>query len=414
MPQILVAHVAEGMILAEDLLSPQGRLLFPRGVTLEERHIRACKTWGVCEVTVESITIAQVEKEPPQEIPPELLLLAGGLCEEFFALNNTRHQAVREAMRIYHSRAAQSLLDSKQHGLAVNARKNQPPYNPVSDLPPGLDDITNLNLKMASTPDVFNRILQALNDPYSSATYMANILGKDIALSTRILRVVNSAYYGCPKKVDTLTRAITIIGISKILNLAVGISVVSMFEDFEDDEMNMSNFWRHSLGCGIIARILAIRSGKQNEERYFVAGLIHDIGRLVMLQNFSGVARKAILQSRRTVEALQHTERNIWGYTHADVADRLFDKWEFPDFFKVCIAHHHSPGGVGYDDDACLLHAADFWCHALGIGISGPSLAPPLDTTAWEQLKISKGTMSSLLGQIDSQVDDAMRAFLGN
>ncbi len=414
MAQVPVSQVAEGMILAEDLLSPQGRLLFPRGVTLEERHIRACKTWGVYEVTVESIPNPQVEKEPPQEIPPELLLKAAGLCEEFFALNNTHHQAVREAMRIYHGRAARCLLANKDHALAVNARKNLPPLRPVSDLPPSLDDITRLKMKMASTPDVFNRILQALNDPYSSASYMADVLGKDIALSTRILRVVNSAYYGSPKKVDTLTRAITIIGISKILTLAMGIAVISMFEGFEDDEMNMSNFWRHSIGCGIIARMLAIRSGKQNEERYFVAGLLHDLGRLVMLQNFSGVARKVLLQSRHTVESLHHFERNVWGYTHADVAERLFGKWEFPEFFKVCIAHHHSPGSVGYDDNASLLHAADFWSHALGLGISGSSLMPPLDTTAWEHLKISKGTMSSLVSQIDSQVDDAMRAFLGN
>jgi HD-like signal output (HDOD) protein len=401
------------MVLAEDLVSPQGRLLFCRGVTLEEKHIRACKVWGIAEVAIEGVT-PPPEEVTPKVIPPELLHQASELCLEFFALNNVRHPVVREAMKIYRDRAALCLLDDRQRALAVIARKSPPPVSTEPAPVPSLDDLAKLNMKMASTPDVFNRILQALNDPYSSASYMADVLGKDIALSTRILRAVNSAYYGCPKKVDTLTRAITIIGISNILNLAVGIVVISMFTDFQDDEMNMANFWRHSIGCGIIARMLAIRSGKQNEERYFVAGLIHDIGRLVMLQNFSPAARKAILQSRSALEPLQHTERKLWGFTHADVADRLFDKWDFPEFFKVCIANHHAPGAVAYDDDACLLHAADFWCHALNLGISGASLAPPLDAEAWERLKVSKGTMGSLLVQIDSQVDDAMRAFLGN
>lgn len=416
MALVKVDDLSPGMVLAADLTTPQGRRLLSRGAPLAEAHIRACKIWGVVEADVAG-GAARAAAEPQGIAPAEAKDTANRLAQAYFCLNDPRHPIVMEALKLFRVRATRMLVRDPAHPFAILTR-TRGSLSPGTDAAPGtepprpaLADIVSAKLSLASTPETFRRVVEAINDPACSSTRMAEVVGLDPALSSRVLRAVNSPYYGFAQKVETLPRAITLVGVGKIKSLAVGITVMSMFEDLDEDLLTMPAFWRHSIACGIVARLLAVQCGEKEEERYFVAGLIHDIGRLLMLKNQGPAARQALALSRAGREPLHVVERKTWDFTHADLAREVLASWHFPDFMIHAVGRHHDPGTGGQTREAAVIHCADFLVHALGIGISGASLVPPLDPGAWNGLKLSHNVLSVLVPQVEAQIEDALRAF---
>ncbi|MFP5238617.1 MAG: HDOD domain-containing protein, partial [Acidobacteriota bacterium] len=148
--------------------------------------------------------------------------------------------------------------------------------------------------KLATLPQVVIQTLEALKNPNVSYGYVASIIGKDTALSAKLLKLVNSALYSFPEPVETIDRAVTVVGASRLTSLALGVSMINYFADIPHDVLDMRSFWKHCLSCGVLARLLAVTAGHPNEERCFVAGLLHDVGRLIMLKNHPALVAQAI------------------------------------------------------------------------------------------------------------------------
>lgn len=401
-----------GMVLAADLKSPQGRMLLPKGALLSDKHIRTCKIWGIVEGDILGED-AQMADDQPLVLDPALVEQATQLAKAYFCLTDVHYPVVREAARLFIERTAQALARHTAAPCPALARTKADKHAIAWSTQESINDIVRQDLELASHPEIFRQILQVANDPQSSAAYVADVVSKDVALSVKLLKVVNSPYYGFPQKIDTLSRAIVLVGANKLVSLALGISVVSMFKGLESDVLDMTSFWKHSVACGVVGMILAMHCGERDEERFFVAGLLHDLGRLIMLKNRLQAVQSVLSESRGQKIVLHALEMARWGFTHADLARQVMENWQLPESLSLAVGHHHSPGSCAYAREAAVTHVADFFVHCLALGKSGATLVPPMDPKAWESLGLSKNLLPVLARQVDSQVTDIMRIFFG-
>jgi len=255
-----------------------------------------------------------------------------------------------------------------------------------------------------SLPLFHERLDEAINHPRSSIADIAKILSEDQGLTARILKLANSPLFGYYSRIDTITQAVTIIGVQQVRDLALAISVMGLFEGIPQDLMTMELFWKHSIACGLTARILATSQRESNLERFFVAGILHDIGRLVMFINIPDLCREMIQESRSEGRSLHDVEREWLGFDHGDVGGTLLQRWKIPARVAEPVECHHRCMQAGqYPREASILHLADIISHALEFGASGQACVPQLDPRAWDRLALSPNLFPSLVREIDNQ-----------
>jgi HD-like signal output (HDOD) protein len=226
------------------------------------------------------------------------------------------------------------------------------------------------------------------------------------------MHLVNSPLYGLPTKVDTIPRAITLIGAKELSILTLGISVVQFFEDIPEDFFSMKRFWTHSIATGTFAKILASRMPGFFEERFFLLGLIHDIGRLVIFRTFPHAAVEVLRMATRAPCLFQEAERKILGFDHTDVAEAMLAAWDFPESLRGVIGCHHDPAGSDKPMDCAIIHVADVLARSMRSGYRGKFAVSPLSEDAWERLGLSVSDIAPLASQADHMIDDIIHTFL--
>jgi HD-like signal output (HDOD) protein len=153
-------------------------------------------------------------------------------------------------------------------------------------------------VELSSLPFIYIKINEAVNNPRSSTQDISNIISNDPGLSTRLLKLVNSAFYRFSSKIETVSRALLLVGTQQIRDLALATSVVNLFKGIPDSFVSMESLWKHSVACGLAAKKLAItRQSESSAERFFAAGIIHDIGRLVIYKKIPESQRGDCLPS---------------------------------------------------------------------------------------------------------------------
>jgi putative nucleotidyltransferase with HDIG domain len=266
---------------------------------------------------------------------------------------------------------------------------------------------------ITSLPVIYQRLDEAINDPYSDLSRIAAILSEDSSLSARLLRLANSAMYSFPSRVETVSRAITIIGTKQLRDLVLATSVIEQFRDIPKELVNMESFWRHSIATGISARVIATYRREANVERYYVLGLLHDIGRLIMYLQIPQKANQAIELSADSRIPLYQAERQLLEFDHAAVGSALLKKWKLPDSLQEGIAYHHKPQQAScYPEDAATVHIADIVANAFKLGSSGEPTVPPFDESAWKRLGLTIDQLPHIAEQLETQYSAAVDIFL--
>jgi HD-like signal output (HDOD) protein len=215
---------------------------------------------------------------------------------------------------------------------------------------------------LVSFPVVGIRVNEMVNNPNVSASEIGKVIGQDPALTARLLRIANSAAFGLAAQVSTVSRAVTVIGNKLIRDLVLATSTINAFEGIPNELVSMENFWRHSLLCGLAARILAERRHMKNTETLFIAGMLHDVGQLVIFRKMPKQAKEALLLSIEGPEdfALHNAERQIFGFDHAQVGAALLRHWNFPPLLVECAEYHHAPTKAkNFPVEAALVHIAN-------------------------------------------------------
>lgn len=266
--------------------------------------------------------------------------------------------------------------------------------------------VTNL----LSFSTVYLRVNELLQDPQSSAQDLGAVISHEPGLATRLLKIVNSAYYGFPRKIDTLTRAVTIVGTTELEALVLATTAVDAFNRTSTDLVDMSAFWHHSVYCGLAGRFLARRSGVLHTERLFVAGLLHDVGQLVIYQQIPEQARQALAAAEPTDDGLYRAEQHLLGFTHGDVAAELFERWKLPASIKEAAAFHHEPGRAQeFPLETALVHLANSVANTVEPARNILECRPMRDPQAWESTGLSEEDLDRALAYANEQFFDVIR-----
>ena len=266
---------------------------------------------------------------------------------------------------------------------------------------------------VASLPMIFVRINEVVNSPRSSMGEIARVISEDAGLSTRLLRLANSAFYSFPSRIETITHALTIIGTRQMRGLALATSVMTVFKNIPKELIDMESFWRHSIACGVTARVLATHRRESNIERYFVAGVLHDIGRLMLCQNRPELVKEALVRSQESSELLIVVEKDIIGIDHATLGGALLRQWKLPASLVEMVTYHHRPmAAARFPTGVALMHLADVVTHVAQLGNSGERFIPPLNHDAWTGLGLATSSLSLVMDQVEQQYDSAVRVIL--
>ncbi len=225
-------------------------------------------------------------------------------------------------------------------------------------------DLVTRNVRLVSLPEVCIQVQALADSAHTTADDIADVVSKDTALTTRLLKLVNSAYFSLPRKIDTVSRAVNMIGMRELRNLTLAASAAEVFSSIPPDLIDMAGFWQHSVFTGLLARNLAQGCNVLHSERLFTAGLLHDVGRLLMLMKVPEETARAEarrLQSKRDICEL---EEDMIGFSHAEVGEALLRHWNMPDNLCASIRYHHDPSSAGNAHlEAAIVHIADRITH---------------------------------------------------
>lgn len=196
-----------------------------------------------------------------------------------------------------------------------------------------LDKLVAKNKKLGSLPDIVDRVFQAMDDPNSTAAQIGKVINDDPALTARLLKLVNSPFYGFRSKIDTVFRAIALIGHNELRSVVLATSALKVFTGIPSDLVNMSLFWKRSLYTAVVARVLAAYRREKEIERYFIAGLLHDLGSLLLYLECPDEMSKALTSNQQDKIPLWEAEKQVLGYDHAEVGGALLKSWNLPPCF---------------------------------------------------------------------------------
>jgi putative nucleotidyltransferase with HDIG domain len=247
-----------------------------------------------------------------------------------------------------------------------------------------------------------------INNPRSSARDLALVITDDQVLTARLLRLVNSSFYGFPQRITTITGAIVLLGFDAIRHLLLTTSVFDIFSDRNSNlQAARESLWDHSLGCAVAAKVIGKHIRHEKVEELFVCALLHDIGKIVSMvyaqQDYDAATQLAAQKDILFIAA----ENEILDYTHADTGRLLAERWNLPAMVADAIYYHHVPNRAGeYAQEAAVVHLADIFCRALQLGSGGDNRIPALDASAWERLGLTITDIEGLLTKVESDFLD--------
>jgi putative nucleotidyltransferase with HDIG domain len=407
MGMIHVDELEVDMVLAEDVRDISSRLLLAKGQKLQSKHIRIFKIWGITEVCVAGIQGR--EKNDESYIDPDTMERITEDTKYIFKHVDLSHPAIKELFRIsvlYRSR--QGIYHADKHHSLTNSEdlKN----HSGCDVKKMID---HNRIKLPEMPSTAFELNEVVADPFASVHRIAEVVNKSPSLAALLLRIVNSSFYGFPSKIDSISRAVTLIGTREITGLALGISIVNVFKDIPKDILDMSSFLKHSLACGIISRILAANKNLPQTEQLFVCGLLHDIGRLVIYQYFPDQAKTLLNLTAASDKLLYQQENRYLGGKHTLIGKHLLKTWKLPFELENNVFYHHNPSVAHHPVKAAIVHLADIMVNALGLGSSGERFVPPLDYEAWDNLGISPGSFETTIRHANHQLASLETFFQG-
>lgn len=260
-------------------------------------------------------------------------------------------------------------------------------------------------------PAVVMRVMQTVNDPTTSAADLNRLISGDQALASKVLRLVNSSYYGFPRKIATITHAVVILGFNTVRNLTTSLGVFSAFDpQGGKTALDRDKFWAHSLGVAVAAGVIARRKNipAKSVEEVFVGGLMHDIGKLFLDQYFPDQYAIAIKLANAAKISLWDAEKTALGVGHALVGKRIAEKWNLPPSLTSMVMLHHQPSfAKEYFEITAVIHAADRTARKLNLGSGGDDLVPALTPEAQQWLNLPAPVWEAIEAEVCTKFEDA-------
>lgn len=262
---------------------------------------------------------------------------------------------------------------------------------------------------LPTLPVVADNIIKLTQNPDSTAFDIAEAISRDQALASRVLRTANSAFYGFPRRITTVSYAIVVLGLNNIRNIVLSTAVMDRFSKTRTDALlDRRDFWKHSLLCGIISQRIADHMGIKTAEEIFMCGLLHDFGKLILDQFFHDEFVEALELSRSENITLMESENRIFGFNHSGVGALVLKKWRLPVSLVKGVEGHHQPDlTVDHFRIASIVHVADYLCRRIGIGSGGDQVIPDLNKKAYKLVGLTSARIKQMSSRITREFHQA-------
>lgn len=266
--------------------------------------------------------------------------------------------------------------------------------------------------QLPALPSAVSTLLLSFADDDVDVDRVAGQIARDQGLAARVLRVANSSFYGLPAKVGSIHEAVVMLGFRAVRSLVLAVGINGVFRVDHCPGFDLQAYQRHGVGTGLAARRLAQRVG-WNADLAFTAGLLHDIGQLILAANFP-VAYAAALAYRQEHDCfLVVAERDVLAIDHGEVGGMLADTWRFPAFLREAVTEHHHVAAATADSLVNIVHLADVTAHALGLSRSPDEMVMPMDPVGWQRMGLSWADYGRLLAAIEQEVDATCSTLTG-
>ncbi|GAB6068230.1 HDOD domain-containing protein [Methylothermus subterraneus] len=266
---------------------------------------------------------------------------------------------------------------------------------------------------LVSLPDVLFRLQAAIDDPRSTAETIGAIIACDPALTARLLRLANSPVYGFGGRIDTISRAVTLVGMEPLYHLALATCAVSAFRNLPVQLINMDEFWVQSVYCAVVARSLAREAKVLYPERLFVAGLLHAIGALLIYLKCPDPAREILLASQGKRQLVPLLEKDLLGFTYAEVGAEIARRWNMPAWLEEAIGCHLNPETASrYPLETALVHLADRLTDVLVQGDAVEDVLADIPEEIRALTRLREGQILGVMSEVYSEFTEIAVAFL--
>jgi putative nucleotidyltransferase with HDIG domain len=255
---------------------------------------------------------------------------------------------------------------------------------------------------LPTLPVIVMEILDSIDKEDVDISVLAKKVSYDQALTAKTLRFANSSFYGTPSKVTTIHQAISILGMQSVRNLITVAAMTGCFPQGECKGFDFKAFWRHSIATALCSELIA-RHLRINQEFAFTAGLLHDIGRLVLVTRFPKEYEGALNHRAANDGYLLDSEREVLGIDHVIAGHALAQHWNFSMVLQAAIVEHHNPQDIAKRSLASIIHVADAITHALDLSGLDDDLVPPISHEAWKSLGMDEKTCMRIFKQTELQ-----------
>lgn len=255
---------------------------------------------------------------------------------------------------------------------------------------------------LPTVPGVLKRLSVIIEKPRITLVEISSFISNDPALTTKVLKMVNSAIYGFPGRIASVSHATMLLGLNVIKGLLLGVSV------FELMQKTMNGLYEHSLACAIASRVIAQKKGLKEPEEISVAGLLHDIGKVILTLEFQKEYEAAMNEAQAKGISIFDAEKIQFNATHANVGSWLAEKWRFPRSLIEVIEYHHRPAlSKNAPLETAIVHLADILVRARGFGFAGENFVPEVNPAAFELLKLSEADIKDVLKEMEDNMEAA-------
>lgn len=266
-----------------------------------------------------------------------------------------------------------------------------------SEFRKALREVKNL----PTLPGIVFKLTKMAENPDTTTEQMGKVISKDHILAAKLLKLVNSAFYGFPQRISSLNSAIILLGFNVIRSLIISASI---FEIMEDQDVEL---WEHSLGCAVVSSLLARRLGLSEPEEVSTASLIHDIGKVAIKMELPGEYEKIVAMVRDQQISMRDAEMQVIGFDHAEVGGWLAKSWNLPNKLVEPITCHHEPGQAKEEPlTSAIVHFSDIMIRGLGYGHGNDKWVPALNSKVWALLGLVPSDLDEMLDTIEEKLWD--------
>ncbi len=269
--------------------------------------------------------------------------------------------------------------------------------------------------EIVSFPQVYDEINRLLAAPSTDLGAIAALIGQDPGLTLKVLRMANSPLYGASREVDSVLRAITLLGEQQLREIILTTSASKVLAGIPNDVFVIDDFWRHSIFCGLVARFLAQRSARVEEDFAFVAGLLHDVGQLAYFNRYPGETRVVLelVMDAQGDMPLYEAEAKVFGFDHMALGGELLKAWHLPQRLRECVAYHHHPEQAeAFPAEVAIVHIANHLTYIEDVGVEKEVVCKRIHEQAWQNAGLDLSVIDEALAFAREQLGQ-VRSSLG-